>query len=111
MPSTVQMQLSTDCVCAPDSKSGVKPVHIVAKENIEIWGACQNKETPYSFGCNHRLVAEGESVTLPENPVQDYSGHGAHFHIRSRRNDPHGLSRRPWEEIKLSQCQCNSEEL
>lgn len=105
--STLRVEQS-DCVCAPGASTGVKPIHLVARENIEVWGACEEGGTrPYEFGCNHRLLAKGESVTLPDRAVSDYSGHGAHFHVRPRREDPHGVSKRPWQEIRLSSCSCD----
>lgn len=60
--STLRVEQS-DCVCAPGTSTGVKPVHLVARENIEVWGACETGgRRPYEFGCNHRLLAKGESV-------------------------------------------------
>ena len=103
-----RMLMQTDtCVCAPGDNRGVRPVHVVAKENLELWGACRSNPSPYEFGCNHLLLPKGESVTIPSAPLLVYeSSEGPHFHVRARRNDPHKLSSHDWEEIKLSTCSC-----
>ena len=98
---------SDTCVCPTGSEHGVKPIHVTASQNVEIWGACAGKNTPYTFGCNHILLAQGESATLPDKAVAVYNSlEGPHYHIRSRLGMPHAVSKSPWEEVKFTTCKC-----
>lgn len=100
------------CMCRPGESKGVVPVSLTAKDNIEIWASCDEKpDTAYEFGCNHMLIAEGETVSLPEDAVTEYDkNEGLHMHVRARSSTPHlPLKNIKWDTIPLKSCECASQ--
>lgn len=98
------------CLCPEGQQHGVVPVRLTATEDIEVWAACHGEEeaTAYEFGCNHTLVAKGETVTLPRRPVGNYDG-APHLHVRARPRAPH--SNGPagdWQDVTLTPCACEA---
>ena len=97
------------CMCRPGESKGVVPVSLTANDNLEIWASCDEKpETAYEFGCNHLLISEGDTVSLPAEAVSEYDKkEGLHMHVRARSNTPHSPSKNiKWDTIPLKPCEC-----
>ena len=106
-----KISTQSHCACKSGESKGVVPVSLTASDNLEIWASCNDKKkTAYEFGCNHLLVAKGETVTLPVHAISEYNkAEGVHLHIRARSNTPHSpTSDVNWKTLPLSACQCSS---
>lgn len=99
------------CMCRPGHDKGVVPVSFTANDNLEVWASCDDKDaTAYEFGCNHVLVPEGDTVSLPLEPISEYNkSEGLHLHVRARSKTPHSPSKNiKWSTVPLKSCTCVS---
>ena len=106
---TIESQ--SGCFCEKNDKTGVIPVKLTAKENLELWAACNDKpDSAYEFGCNHFLLAEGDTLRIPTDPLGVYDkANPIHAHIRARSNSPHApRTNVEWEHVDLKPCACGS---